>query len=303
MPLVDMKTILAHARANGYAAGYFESWNLESLLAVKDAAESTGSPVIIGFNGKFLGNKARRVKENIHVYGALGRSVAEQSAVPMAFILNEADDPQLLLEGLRAGFNVIMHDHEGCSFEETVQINSRLVAAAHQAGASVEAEIGELPSGAGDGTGGAGGRPTDPGEAERFVERTGIDALAVAVGNIHILEGRKSRLDLDLIRQLRSRLSVPLVLHGGTGIHEADLKEAIRIGICKINVGTLLRRTFVNALKDYLAAHDADRLDPGEVTSTGGELDMLAGARARVASEVARLMRGFGSAGMAAGFR
>lgn len=303
MPLVDMKTVLAHARANGYAAGYFEAWNLESLLAVKDAAESTGSPVIIGFNGKFLGNKARRVKENIHVYGAMGRSVAEQSAVPMSFILNEADDPQLLLEGLRAGFNVIMHDHEGCGLEESVQINSRLVSAAHRVGASVEAEIGELPSGVGGSAADAGGKPTNVEEAARFVERTGVDALAVAVGNVHVLEGRKSRLDLDLIRKLRARLATPLVLHGGTGIDEADLKEAVRLGICKINVGTLLRRTFVNAIRDYLADHDADHLDPGELTSTGGQWDMLAGARARVASEVARLMRSFGSAGMAAGVR
>jgi ketose-bisphosphate aldolase len=303
MPLTDMRELLAHAREHRYAAGYFEAWNLESLLAVKDAAESTGSPVIIGFNGKFLGNKARRVKESIHVYGAMGRSVAGQSRVPMAFILNEADDPELLLDGLRAGFNVIMHDHEGCSFEESVRINAGLVAAAREAGARVEAEIGELPSGAGNGMVTSGGRQTDPEEAARFVERTGVDALAVAVGNVHVLEGGKARLDMGLIRRLGSRLSVPLVLHGGTGIDETDLQEAIRLGICKINVGTLLRRTFVNALKDYLAAHDTDRLDPGEVTSTGGRLDMLAEARARVASEVARLMKSFGSAGKAAGFR
>jgi ketose-bisphosphate aldolase len=303
MPLVDMRKLLAHAREHHYAAGYFEAWNLESLLAVKDAAEAADSPVIIGFNGKFLGNKARLVKENIRVYGALGRTVAEQAAVPVSFILNEADDPELLLQALKAGFNVIMHDHEGCSFEESVRINSRLVKAAHPAGASVEAEIGELPSAAGDGTAATGGKATDPDEAVRFVESTGVDALAVAVGNVHILEGRKSRLDFGLIKELGSRLSVPLVLHGGTGIAEADLNEAIRLGICKVNVGTLLRRTFINAVKDYLGSHDTDRLDPGEVTSTGGEWDMLTGARARVAGEVAKLMRCFGSAGMAAGFR
>jgi ketose-bisphosphate aldolase len=303
MPLVDMRKLLAHAREHRYAAGYFEAWNLESLLAVKDAAEAEGSPVIIGFNGKFLGNKARRVRENIRIYGALGRSVAEQATVPVSFILNESEDPELLLQALTAGFNVIMHDHEGCGFEESVLINSRLVKAAHKAGASVEAEIGELPSAAGGGTTAIGGKPTDPDEAEQFVKRTGVDALAVAVGNVHILEGRKSPLDFRLIEELGSRLSVPLVLHGGTGIAETDLREAIRLGICKVNVGTLLRRTFIQAVKDYLGSHDTDRLDPGEMTSTGGEWDMLAGARARVAGEVAKLMRSYGSAGMAAGFR
>jgi ketose-bisphosphate aldolase len=301
MPLVDMRKLLAHAREHHYAAGYFEAWNLESLLAVKDAAEATGSPAIIGFNGKFLGNPARRVREDIRVYGALGRSVAERASVPLSFILNEADDPELLLEALGAGFNVIMHDHEGCSFEESLRINIRLVEAAHAAGASVEAEIGELPSAAPGAA--SGGKPTDPAEAVRFVKETGVDALAVAVGNVHILEGRTSSLDLTLIRELQSRLSVPLVLHGGTGISEEDLRKAIEMGVSKVNVGTLLRRTFINSLKGFLGSHDTDRLDPGEVTSTGGGSDMLAEARARVSAEVARLMRSFGSAGKAAGFR
>ncbi len=177
-----------------------------------------------------------------------------------------------------------MHDHEGCSFDESVQINSTLVKAAHSRRAhrwrrrSVSCR-----RAARTGQDRRAGKPTDPEEAARFVEQTGVDALAVAVGNVHILEGRKSRLDLELVTELRRRLAVPLVLHGGTGIDEEDLHEAIHRGVCKINVGTLLRRTFVNALRDYLGDHDTDRLDPGEVTSTGGEWDMLAVARARVA--------------------
>ncbi len=291
-----MTSLLRHALDRGYAVGYFEAWNLESLLAVKDAAEQAESPVIIGFNGRFLGNRHRRVQENINHYGSLGRSVAETARVPMALILNEASEPALLQSALDAGFNVVMHDHEGCSLEQSIQINASLVRAAHSVGAEVEAELGELPAWQiGQNTLTA-GMATEPKEAERFVELTGVDALAVAVGNVHILEGRKSKLDLGLLAQLRTRIRIPLVLHGGTGIDQDDLKAAIAAGICKVNVGTALRRTFINSLKSWFEKHNADLLDPGQVTSMGGEQDMMAAARADVAAEVVRMMLIFGSA-------
>jgi len=303
MPLIAMTKLLQNALQNGYAVGYFEAWNLESLLAVKDAAERTGSPVVIGFNGGFLGSRQRRVKENIHHYGSLGRSVAEQSGIPMALILNEAGDPSLLLEGLKAGFNVIMHDHVGCTLEQSIHINTDLVKAARSAGAEVEAELGELP--AADIEQGAvrGGNMTDPAEAQRFVEETGVDALAIAVGNVHMLESRTSSLELPLIRELRRRVRVPLVLHGGTGLDREDLKRAIGAGICKVNVGTLLRRTFINSLKRYFQENEVERIDPCEVTSIGGERDMLAQARAEVSEQVAALMETFGSVSRAGAIR
>jgi ketose-bisphosphate aldolase len=295
MPLVRMTTLLRHAREHGYAVGYFESWNLESLLAVKDAAERMHSPVIIGFNGGFLGRSDRRVKEDIGIYGNLGRAVAEASQVPMALILNEATDPALLRDGLAAGFNVVMHDHEGSSLEESIRINVALVEDAHDVGAEVEAEIGELPAGRGIGTGKSHGMKTDPGEALRFIAETGIDALAVSVGNIHVLEGRTSSLDFELLAELLRRVPVPLVLHGGTGIDRVDLKEAIHRGVCKINVGTVLRRRFVNSIRQFYETREVDSLDPGELTSTGGDNDMLCAARAEVAVEVEHLMTLFGS--------
>ena len=291
-----MSVLLRHAREHGYAVGYFESWNLESLLAVKDAAEDARSPVIIGFNGGFLGNKNRARAENIHVYGRVGRAVAEQCRVPVSLILNEAVDTELLREGLEAGFNVVMHDHESASPEESIRINTALVRDAHAVGAEVEAEIGELPTADVTGNLRSRGSMTDPDEAVRFVAATGVDALAVAVGNVHVLEGRKSKLDFDLLGQLLRRVPVPLVLHGGTGIDPDELRKAIRAGVCKINVGTVLRRRFVNSLKRFISANDVDRLDPGELTSTGGAHDMLVAARAEVAAEVTALMKLFGSA-------
>jgi fructose/tagatose bisphosphate aldolase len=129
-----------------------------------------------------------------------------------------------------------------------------------------------------------------------------VDALAVAVGNVHMLEGRQAPLDLDLIRTLSRRVEVPLVLHGGTGIDPAALVEAIRLGIAKVNVGTVLRRAFLLALEGYFRTHEGARVDPSEGTSTGGEQDLLAGARRAITVEVLRLMSLFGSAGMASRF-
>jgi ketose-bisphosphate aldolase len=299
MPLVSMSRLLHHARSHQYAVGYFEAWNLESILAVKDAAEEADSPVILGFNGGFLGNDRRRVRENVHHYGALGRAIAERARVPAALILNEAAQVPLLLEGLAAGFNVIMHDHQACSLEESLAINQELVRAAHAVGAEVEAEIGELPAHDIRTDSQSRGKKTDPEAAADFVRRTGVDALAVAVGNVHMLEGSKAALDLDLIRTLRRRIDVPLVLHGGTGIETAALQEAIRLGIAKINVGTILRRTFILSLDRYFREHPAAGVDPSEGTSTGGAEDLLVGARRAVSEEVLKLMTTFGSTGMA----
>jgi ketose-bisphosphate aldolase len=302
MPLFPMSRLLRHARAQGYAVGYFEAWNLESILAVKDAAEQADSPVILGFNGGFLGSGRRRVAENIHHYGALGRAIAERARVPAALILNEASQVPLLLQGLEAGFNVIMHDHQGCSPEQSVVINQELVRAAHAVGAEVEAEVGELPAHDLSTDRLSQGEKTDPEAAAAFVRRTGVDALAVAAGNVHMLEGRKAGLDLDLLRTLCRRIEVPLVLHGGTGIEASALREAIRLGIAKVNVGTVLRRAYLLALEGYFRTHEAARVDPNEGTSTGGEEDVLAGARRAVTTEVLKLMEVFGSAGMASRF-
>ena len=298
MPLYPMSRLLRHARAHNYAVGYFEAWNLESVLAVKDAAEQADSPVILGFNGGFLEDSRRRTEEDIYHYGALGRAIAERARVPAALILNEARQVPTLVRGLHAGFNVVMHDHEGSSLEESLAVNQYLARTAHAMGAEVEAEIGELPAHDMKTDRTTAGQKTDPHTAVDFVRQTGVDALAVAVGNVHMLEGHTAPLDLDLIRTLRELIEVPLVLHGGTGIERAALREAIRLGVSKVNVGTILRRTFINALERYFHEHDAKRLDPNEGTSTGGPNNMLLAARAAVTSEVVELMRVFGSAGM-----
>jgi fructose/tagatose bisphosphate aldolase len=200
---------------------------------------------------------------------------------------------------LAAGFNAIMHDHEKSSPEESLAINQYLVRTAHAMEAEVEAEFGELPAHDARTGGERGGRKTDPQAAADFVRATGVDALAVAVGNVHMLEGRRAGLDLALIKALRQRVQVPLVLHGGTGIETVALREAIRLGIAKINVGTALRRAFLTALGAWHREHDAASADPNEATSTGSPDNALLAARRAVAEQVLAMMVSFGCAGMA----
>jgi len=294
MALVSMKRLLNHALANKYAVGYFEAWNMDSILAVIDAAEKTNSPIIIGFGGQFIGSTKRTTKENIYHYGSLGKSVAENTKVPVALLLNEAHEIPMLINGLKAGFNAIMYEDHSIPLKDFIEINKYLVRTAHYCGADVEAEIGELPDADISTDSISQGKKTDPDEAAYFVEETGIDALAVAVGNVHLLENKKSDLDFELIKALRKKIKVPLVLHGGTGISPESLKEAIKLGMCKVNVGTVLKRGYVKSIQSYINDHEVDKMDPHDIIGRGGELDMLSGAREAVADEVVKFIKIFG---------
>ncbi len=295
MALVKMRSLMKHALENKYAVGYFESWNMESLLSVVDAAERTNSPVIIGFGGAFVGNDDRVTKENIYHYGSLGKAVAEHAKVPVALLLNEADKVSMLINALSAGFNAIMYQDTKVSFEDTIEINKYIVKTAHYVGADVEAEVGELPNAEAGTNIVSGGENTDPEKAAYFVEQTGIDALAVAIGNVHLLEGKKAELDYDLVRRLRKRIDIPLVMHGGTGVGEESIREVIDLGICKINVGTIMKRTFINHIKKYLVENDTDKLIAHEIIGFGGKHDVLSGARELMTQDVIKFIKMFRS--------
>lgn len=280
-----------HALANNYAVGYFEAWNMESILAVLDAAEQTLSPVIIGFGGQFLGSKKRKIKENIFHYGSLAKAIADHSRVPVAVLLNEAHEVSLLINGLRSGFNAIMFEAHDMPIDEFIDINKYLVKTAHYFGADVEAEVGKLPD-SDISTGNINdGKKTDVEEAIYFVKETGVDALAVSVGNVHLLEDKKVGLDFELIENLREKIKVPLVLHGGTGILCEDLKEAIKLGMCKVNVGTVLKRVYLDYINGYMGEHNLSKMDPHNIIGRGGSEDMLCGAREAITIEVKKFMK------------
>lgn len=294
MALVPMRKLLNHALANKYAVGYFEAWNMESLLAVVDAAEQTNSPVIVGFGGQFVGSKKRKVRENIFHYGYLGKATAEHCKVPVALLLNEAHEVAMLMDGLKSGFNAIMLEANGMPFSDFIEINKYLVKTAHYFGADVEAEVGKLPDSDISNNTINGGKKTDVDEALYFVRETQVDALAVAVGNVHLLENKKAALDFELITTLRKKIPVPLVLHGGTGIDPDDMKEAIRLGMCKVNIGTALKRAYLDYVQSYLTDHNVKQMDPHNVMGRGGDEDMLCGAREAITDVILGFMKTLG---------
>jgi len=295
MPLESIDRLMQGCREGGYAVGYFESWNLESLQGVLDAAEQTRSPVIIGFNGEFLSRDGRLAPERLALYGALGKAAAESSRVPCGLIFNECPNDQWVLDATEAGFNLVMPSDPHASFDESVRRVERIVRRAHERSVAVEGEVGELPCGASGRVEGA-AQLTDPALAERFVRETGVDLLAVSVGNVHIRVSGERDLDLDRLAAIRERVRVPLVLHGGTGIPARSLKEAIQLGVAKVNYGTYLKQRYLAAVRAMLSQEPSN---PHEALGWGGPADVMVAGRHAVRDAVLERIEALGCCGKA----
>ncbi len=252
MPLEPLADLMDRARRGGYAVGYFEGWNLESLQGVLDAAEQTRSPVIVGFNGDFLTRPDRLAVERIEWYGRLGLAAAQSARVPCGLIFNECPIDDAVRQAMECGFNIVSMADAAAKPADYVRRVSAIVAAAHARGIGVEAEVGELPCAAAGSE--QAGRATTPDGAARFVEATGVDLLAVSVGNEHIETGGSKGLDLEALADIARRVSVPLVLHGGSGIAPESLKAAIALGVRKVNYGTYLKQRYLQRVADILSA-------------------------------------------------
>lgn len=258
MPLVPTGDVVAEAGARSAAVAAFNIITLEHVEAVVAGAEATRSPVIlqisenaVSFHGGRPGPLAAAAVES-----------ARLSAVPVALHLDHVTDRTLLEQAPACGFGSVMYDAAHLPYEENVAATREAAAWAHARGLWLEAELGEV--GGKDGRGPldahAPGARTDPEEAYRFVAETGVDALAVAVGNTHAMTSRNARLDHELIGRLRAALDVPLVLHGSSGVPDDDLARAVAGGITKVNIGTALNIALTRAVRSGLA--DPERVDP-----------------------------------------
>lgn len=297
MTLVSFNTLMAEAERGRYAVGYFESWNMESLLAVADAAEAVRSPVILGFSGVYLPHPERAVPDPFSSYAALGLEVCRQLDVPACLLFNECASMEWVLQAIDLGYSLVMFTDETLDFEAQITQVRQVAAQAHGAGVAVEGEITALAGVGGElATMPANLRLTEPALARLFVERTGVDALAVNVGQAH-LHGRQAvRLDLDRLAALKKTVPLPLVLHGATSIQRDDLVEAVRLGVRKINVGSILKRTYFEAMRQAGAAV-GETYNPYEVIGSGLAGDVLISGRLAMQRTVEALMRLFGSAG------
>ena len=272
MPLSSMTEIIGPARAAGRGVGAFNVIGIEHAEAIVAGAELAGAPAVL------------QISENCVAYhGALEPiasaclALARSAAVPVAVHLDHAASAELVRAAADLGIGSVMFDASSLPYQENVRVTADVAQWCQGRGIWVEAELGEI--------GGKNGvhsplARTDPGEAAEYVAATGVDALAVAIGSSHAMLTRDAVLDLALIVSIRRAVSVPLVLHGSSGVPDRDLAAAIGAGMTKINIATQLNKVFTGAVRGYLSAEPAV-VDPRRYGAAG---------RAAMASEVARLL-------------
>jgi fructose/tagatose bisphosphate aldolase len=216
-----------------------------------------------------------------------------ESSAPVSLILNETDDLAQIKEGIGQGFNAVMVENNALAPDAYQRLVKEVVRLAHAKGVSVEAQVGHLPNGwdAGHGS----GEITDPKEAPRFVAETGVDALGVSIGNVHIMTEGKASVDLTVLRRIREATDIPLVIHGGTGFPPEQARDAISFGVSKFNFGTTLKQVYLAAVREKLAQY-AEPMNPHPFLGKGGEKDILVAGREAVKKRVKELIETYGFA-------
>lgn len=267
MPLVNSRELLRDAQAHGYAVGAFNVENMEMMQAVVAAAEAESAPLILQTTPSTLRYAGPAV------FAAMARAIAGKARVPVAIHLDHGDSFELCRQAAWDGYTSVMIDGSKLPLEDNIILVRRVVQMAGDISQqpAVEAELGRL-GGKEDSLEVKPGEDiyTDPGEAARFVEETGIDSLAVAIGTAHGFYKGKPKLDFDRLAQLRDAVSVPLVLHGSSGVPDEDVQRAISLGVCKVNFATELRAAYTEAARQTLSG-DPALYDPKKFGAPGRE--------------------------------
>ncbi|KJB89731.1 tagatose-bisphosphate aldolase [Paenibacillus sp. E194] len=256
MPLVSMNEFLPKAKENKFAVGQFNINNLEFTQAITEAAMEENAPIIFGVSEGAL----RYMGMEYTV--AMAEAAAKKSGLPIALHLDHGSTFEVAMACIRAGFSSVMFDGSHHAYEDNIRLTKEVVKAAHAMGVSVEGELGTI-----------GGVEDDlhvdedaaqlanPEEAIRFYEETGVDALAIAVGTAHGMYKGEPKLHYDIIEAVASKIPVPVVLHGGSGVPDESIRKAIAAGAGKINVNTENQVACTAAIREALAK-DANVIDP-----------------------------------------
>ncbi len=267
MPLVRSKELLLDAQKKHYAVGAFNIENMEMLQAVIAAAEAENAPVILQTTPSTL------KYADTSLYSAMAKAVAEKTFVPVAIHLDHGNSAELCEKAARDGYTSLMIDGSKLPLEQNIQLTKKVVEMAkeYKVCPSVEAELGKL-GGKEDDVEVKDGEDTctDPIEAVQFVEESGIDSLAVAIGTAHGFYKGTPKLDFERLAEIRNNVSVPLVLHGSSGVPDADVIKAISLGICKVNFATELRVAYSDAVKSCIQ-QDLTVYDPKKYGALGRE--------------------------------
>ncbi len=250
MTLATLKEVLDPALSGGYAVGGLVCLGWEDMQAYVMAAEDIGAPVIL------QAGPSCRAHTPLPILGKMFRHLAEQASVPVVAHLDHGYALDECREAIESGFTSVMFDGSRKSLSENIDLTGQVVAMAAPYGVSVEGEIGFVGYAAGENSYG-----TDPGEAHEFAKASGIDAMAISVGNVHLQQEKATKIDRVALAEIEAGVSIPLVIHGGSGVLVSDRTELAKTSrICKFNIGTELRMAFGTGLRAAVAA-DPDRFD------------------------------------------
>src|SRR5262245_26789929 len=285
MPTEHTAALVTRAIRRGHGVAAFNVITLEHAEAIVEGAERAGEPVILQVSE----NAVRFHHDRLGPLSAALRAIAAESAVAVALHLDHVESADLLGQAPACGFSSVMFDASSRSYPENVAASAEAATFAHAHGLWIESELGEV--------GGKDERPlsphaagarTDPSQASAFVRLTGVDALAVAVGSSHRMMTRDAALDHDLVSALHDAVPVPLVLHGSSGVPDAELRRAVAGGIVKVNIGTALNIAYTSAVRGILDS-DHSIVDPRSYAGPGRD------AMAATAAHYLRLLGDHGS--------
>lgn len=258
--LVNSQKILEKARKEKYAIPHFNTSNLEITQAIIEAAAKMNSPVIIGTSERAI------EYGGLETLSSIIKTEAQKVKIPVTLHLDHGRSLKLLKQCLRVGYTSIMIDGSGFSLKENIQLTGKAIELSRYQGVPVEGEIGVLKIQKYN----SDNLLTDPVDAKEFVEKTGVNSLAVAIGNAHGLPVHEEKLDFERLKKISELIQIPLVLHGASSTPPKDIKKAISLGIAKINIDTDIRVAFANDLKEFFKKHP-DIYDPREILSSAKE--------------------------------
>lgn len=284
MPFVPVQDLLIEAQKGKYAVGAFNCNNMEIVQAIVRAAEEENSPVIMQASQgaiKYAG---------INFIVAMAKEAARNATVPVALHLDHGTSFDQVMLCLRHGFSGVMIDGSKLPLEENIALTKKVIEVAYPMGVSVEAELGKIGGTEDDiSVSERDAMFTDPLEAKYFAEKTGVGSLAIAIGTAHGQYKGEPKLDFERLEKIASMVSAPIVLHGSSGVPSEAIIEAVKLGVCKVNIDTNIREAFTNTCREVLV-NNPKEIDPRKA---------LDPAREKAIEIIREKIRIFGSSGKA----
>ncbi len=284
MALVSVTELLQKADQGKYAVGAFNANNMEIVQAIMEAAEKENAPVIMQASQgaiKYAG---------LEFLTGLVRIAANSTKVPIALHLDHGTDFEQIVKCIRSGFTSVMYDGSKLALEDNIAITKKVLEIARPIGVSVEAELGKIGGTEDDiHVSEKDAMYTDPEEARYFVEQTGVDSLAIAIGTAHGQYKGEPKLDYERLAKIKALVNIPIVLHGSSGVPDEAITKAIELGVCKVNIDTNIREAFVGQMRQVLV-NNAEEIDPRKILGPARE------ATVEIIREKIRLFKSSGQA-------